>query len=282
MDPEEYRRGALANWERASDGWRERRAEIQAVGAPVSEWMVAAIAPRPGQTVLELAAGPGDTGMMAAERLRPGGKLISSDATEGMLAVARERARELGLEDVVEVRRLEAEWIDLPAASVDSVLCRWGYMLLVDPEAALRETRRVLRPGGRLALGAWATAPENPWASVASEEVARRLGQGPPEPGAPGMFAFGAPGRIEELLEATGFTDLQVEGLDLRFEHPSFEHWWESRVQLSVPFADALSGLAPEEVEELRALLRQALAPYATEDGALSIPARALVAAAHA
>jgi ubiquinone/menaquinone biosynthesis C-methylase UbiE len=282
MDPEEYRRGALANWERAAGGWRTRRAEIQEMAAPVSEWMVEAIAPQPGQTILELAAGPGDTGMMAAEGLRPGGKLISSDMAEGMLEVARERAQELGLDDVVEVRRLQAEWIDLPTASVDAVLCRWGYMLLADPEAALRETRRVLRPGGRLALGAWASAAENPWASLAADEVARRLGQAPPEPGTPGMFAFGAPGRIEELLEATGFTDPTVEGLDLRFEHPSFEHWWESRLELSVPFADAVSALAPEQVDELRELLGRELEPYAGQDGGLSIPARALVASAHA
>jgi SAM-dependent methyltransferase len=244
--------------------------------------MVEAIAPEPGQTILELAAGPGDTGMLAAQRLRPGGKLISSDLAENMLEVARERVRELGLEDVVEVRRLEAEWIDLPTASVDAVLCRWAYMLLADPEAALRETRRVLRPGGRLALAAWASAGENPWASVAADEVARRLGQGPSEPGAPGMFAFGAPGRIEELLDATGFTDAAVERLDLRFEHPSFEHWWGARLELSVPFADAVSALPPDEVEGLRQLLERELAPYAGPDGRLSIPARALVGTARA
>ena len=282
MDPEAYRHDAVAKWERAAGGWRARRAEIQEVAAPVSEWMVEAIAPQPGQTVLELAAGPGDTGMMAAARLRPGGRLISSDLAEAMLEVARQRVGELGLDDVVEVRRLEAEWIDLATASVDAVLCRWGYMLLVDPETALRETRRVLRPGGRLALAAWATAAENPWASVAAEEVARRLDQPPPEPGAPGMFAFGAPGHIEELLEATGFADAVVEGLELRFEHPSFEHWWDSRIELSVPFADAVARLQPGQVEELRELLRRELAPYADDAGRLSIPARALVAAARA
>jgi SAM-dependent methyltransferase len=155
-------------------------------------------------------------------------------------------------------------------------------MLLVDPETALRETRRVLVPGGRLALAAWATAAENPWASVAAEEVARRLDQPPPEPGAPGMFAFGAPGHIEELLEATGFADAVVESLELRFEHPSFEHWWDSRIELSVPFADAVARLQPGQVEELRELLRRELAPYADDAGRLSIPARALVAAARA
>ena len=82
----------------------------------------------PGQRVLELAAGPGDTGFMAARLIEPGGTLICSDAVAGMLDVARERAEEQGI-DNVEFKQLQLEWIDLPTASVDVVLCRWGVML---------------------------------------------------------------------------------------------------------------------------------------------------------
>jgi SAM-dependent methyltransferase len=283
VDAEEYRRTSLANWERAADGWRAHRSELQTVAAPVSQWMLEAIAPQPGETVLELAAGPGDTGLMAAELLRPGGKLILSDASERMLDVARERAADFAdLDEIVEFRQIEAEWIDLATASMDAVLCRWGYMLLADPGAALRETRRVLRSGGRLALAAWATAQENPWASAAAGEVARVLDQPPAEPDAPGMFAFGAPGKIEELLDAAGFDDVVVDAIDVRFEHPSFEDVWTTRLEMSVPFADAVSALPEPKVEELRGALEQALAPYRAPDGTLSLPGRSLVAAARA
>ncbi|TML27613.1 MAG: class I SAM-dependent methyltransferase [Actinobacteria bacterium] len=186
------------------------------------------------------------------------------------------------VEDVVEQRRIEAEWIDLPAASVDAVLCRWGYMLMTDPGAALRETRRVLRPGGRLALAAWGTAAENSWASAGADAVRRLLGQPPPDPAGPGMFAFAAPGRLEQLLEDAGFTEPLVDSVDLRFVHPSFQHWWEARLDCAVPFADALAGRPEADVQQVRSELERALEPYRTDDGGLAIPGRALVAAARA
>ena len=108
-----------------------------------------AVAPQPGEKVLELAAGLGETGLLAAELVAPGGEVVISDQAEGMLEGARERAAELGIANV-RFQVLSGEWIDLPIASVDIVLCRWGYMLMVDPAAALTETRRVLAPGGRL------------------------------------------------------------------------------------------------------------------------------------
>jgi SAM-dependent methyltransferase len=282
MSVDDQRRAIQDQWDRSAAGWRARRAELQEVAGAVSRWMVEAVAPQPGETVLELAAGPGDTGLLAAELVRPDGKLISTDASEAMLEVARDRARELGLEDVAEFRQIDAEWIDLPTAGVDAALCRWGYMLMPDPEAALRETRRVLRPGGRLALAAWASAGENPWASVGAQELRRHLGQPEPDPAAPGMFAFAAPGAIEDRLQDAGFTDVAVESVDVEFQHPSFEHWWEARLDCSVPFADAIGGRDEDEVAQVRALLERALEPYRAADGSLSLPGRTLVAAARA
>src|SRR5690349_5100767 len=124
-----YRNVSLARWKQASRGWGAHRDSMQAAFAPVSAWLVDAIDPQPGHRVLELAAGPGDTGLLAAELIAPGGTLISSDAVEEMVALARARAAELGI-DNVEFRTIDAEWIDLPTASLDGVLARWGYMLL--------------------------------------------------------------------------------------------------------------------------------------------------------
>src|SRR3954467_13625737 len=153
MDAEAYRAESRENWESAAAGWARDREAFQRDAMPVSQWMLDAAHLQPGHTVLELAAGVADTGLMAAELVAPGGKAIITDNADAMIEVARARAKEVGATNV-EIRPMEAEWIDLPTASVDAVLSRWGYMLLADPEAALRETRRVLRPGGRAALAA--------------------------------------------------------------------------------------------------------------------------------
>lgn len=278
-DPETYRAESRSRWETVAAGWEARRAAMQQAAAPVSQWMIEAIAPQPGQTIVELAAGPGDTGFMAAELIGTEGRLISTDGAEPMVEAARRRAADLGLTNV-EHRAMEAEWIDLPAASVDGVLCRWGYMLLADPEAALRETRRVLRPGGRMAMAAWDGPEHNPWSAQIGAELAARGLTEPSGPGEPGMFALAAPGRVKELLLVAGFEDVVVDAVDFAFSAPSFDDWWETQFDLSMMMANALARLGPAERDEIHAAVEARYAPYTDEEGALRIPARTLVASA--
>jgi len=281
FDHDAYRLASHEQWDRSAAGWRSRRASLQRIAMPVSRWLIDAIRPQPGQRVLELAAGPGDTGFLAAELLEPGGGLICSDASEAMLGVARERARELGLENV-EFRPIDAEAIELPTASVDGVLCRWGYMLLADPGASLRETRRVLTPGGRVALAAWDAPEHNPWTSLANEELQRVSGAPSPQPGRPGMFAFAPTGRIEDLLQDAGFAEIELATVEVVFAHESFDAWWEDRRALARPFDDALRSLDPAQVEALQTALAERLSTYTDPAGRLEIPGRTLVAAASA
>ena len=111
--------------------------------------------------MLELAAGVGDTGFEAAATLGERGRLLSTDFSPAMVEAARRRGTELGVENV-EYRVMDAERIELDADSVDGVLCRFGYMLMAD-QRRLAETRRVLRPGGRLTLAVWGAQERNPF-----------------------------------------------------------------------------------------------------------------------
>src|SRR5204863_5882824 len=128
---------SIERWRSVARGWGAQRARMSAATAPVNRWLIDALNLESGQTLLELACGPGETGLLAVERLQPGGRLIATDASEEMVALVTERADELGVADVVDARVMQAEWIDLAAASVDAVVCRWGYMLLADPAASL-------------------------------------------------------------------------------------------------------------------------------------------------
>jgi SAM-dependent methyltransferase len=280
-DGEELRREIAEYWERAAPGWRAQRSVFQAAAVPVSQWLIEAVDPQPGLRILELAAGPGDTGLLAAELLRPHGTLILTDVSEGMLDVGRARAEELGISNV-EFKVMDAEWIDLPTADVDGVLCRWGYMLMADPSAALRETRRVLKPGGTVALAVWAAPEDNPALSVPNVELIRMGAMEPPDPDAPGPFAWHDPAVIAERLEEAGFVLAQIDQVDLAFRFPSLDEWWDAQLELSVRLRDAVARLTPAQRDDLRDAIDARLAEFVAPDGSVAIPARTHVAAASA
>jgi len=280
-EADDYRKESRARWGEQAKGWAARAEELGRVTMPVSVWLVDALALQPGHEVLELAAGTGEVGFLAAEQIAPGGTLISSDFSPEMITVAQRRAEQMGIENV-RFRQIDAEGIDQPAATLDGVLCRWGYMLMADGEAALRETRRVLRPGARVALAAWTGPAENPWASIPTRELVERGHMERPDPEAPGQFAWARPGTIEERLDAAGFGEHEVETVDFAMRFDSFDAWIGTQRDLASRFRETLDGLDAAELDDVIATVREQALPFVQPDGSLVLPARTWVAAATA
>jgi SAM-dependent methyltransferase len=266
------------DWAHIAKGWESNADAFRRQTMPVASWMIDHTAPQVGQTVLDLAAGIGDTGFLAAELIEPGGMLITSDVVPEMLSAAQRRAEALGIRNV-RFKQIDASQpIDIEAASIDVVLCRWGYMLMDDPENALRETRRILRPGGRVALAAWTTGQDNPWSSLPIEMLVDRGLVDPIEPGSGpgGQFAWGEDGIVAERIEAAGFVEYEVEALDFPIRYPSAEAWWATARSMGMRASEAR---IPDEGEWIAALA-DAAKPWTAEDGSLAIPARTWMAAA--
>jgi SAM-dependent methyltransferase len=279
MDAEDYRRRSREHWDSAAAGWERRERWVHETSAPVSAWLLDHAALAPGQRVLELAAGTGDLGLLAAQRILPGGTLVCSDRSGPMLTRARVRAGELGLENI-DFRLIDGESIDMPVASFDAVICRWGFMLMAEPASALRESRRVLRPGGRLTLAVWDSLDVNPWSAIPTAAVVDHGLRPRPDPDEPGPFALGDAAVVRGLLEDAGFTEIVVDAVDLLRPDPDFETWWDGHLALSTVTRLAMSGADAATVEAVEQQLRAALEPYTAPDGSLAIPARTLVACA--
>jgi len=271
----------LDAWQDAAQGWGRQADGVRDSAMPVSVWMLDHAELKPGLSVLELAAGPGDTGFMALERIQPGGALISSDAVAGMLDVARERAQELGVEHV-EFKQLQLEWIDIPTATIDVVLVKWAVMLLLDPSAALRECRRVLKPGGRLVIAVWEGPERNPWATIPQRAMVELGHMQPLAPGGPGMFALADHAELRELLEDAGLFDIEIEPIEMPRGYASVTAWVGETIDLSRSFKAVWSRLADEDRRELRARIAELAEDYLDPTGAVLLPAASLGAHASA
>jgi SAM-dependent methyltransferase len=278
MEPEDYRRTSYEAWKAMAPGWERWRAQLEGALAPVRKWLITELAPRPGDTVLELSAGAGDTGFAAAAIVGERGRLISTDFSPDMVEVARRRGAELGLANV-DYRVVDAERIELDADSVDGVLCQSGYMLMADPAAALSETRRVLRPRGRLALSVWGAPERNPWAAIGGRFLVERGHMPPPEPGAPGIFSMAREERTRALLEGAGFTAVRLQEVPVRWPFRSLDEYESWVTEVAGAFAIVVRGLPEDERKALRSQLTEAFTPFAT-NGGYGLPGVALCAVA--
>jgi ubiquinone/menaquinone biosynthesis C-methylase UbiE len=267
----------LEAWNRAAAGWERRNDEMAEMARAVAERMVALLDPQPGETVLELGAGIGDTGYLAAPRLGAGGRLISTDFAAGMVEAAQRRAAALGLENV-EHRVMDAVAIDLADASVDGVLSRFAVMLVPEPGRVLAETRRVLRPdGGRAVFAVWGDRERNPWATTFGRAMMRGGYMPPPQEGDPGPFSLADREVANALARNAGFVEVEFEDVDVVAEHASFDAYWASVMDMAASTSAIVAGLPKEERAALRAAVEADAAPYRQDDGSLRLPGAALV-----
>ena len=245
----------------------------------MSQWLIDAIDPQPGQTVLEVAAGPGETGFLAAQRLGEAGTLICSDQSPEMVAVARRRAAELGLGnvrfDVIDAQQMSGEH-----GPVDAVVCRWGVMLMGDPDGALRAIHGVLRDGGRFSMATWDTPDRNLWMAVPGMQLVARGALPMPDPSEPGPFAMADPETLAGRLASAGFKDVRTDKIEFVQRYPSFDEYWAITLDLAAPLANALDSLDAGARAEVHDGVRSALVDqFAQPDGSLDVAASAVVAA---
>ena len=260
------RQRSRANWNAVATGWYAQREELWKNFRPVSEWMIRRLDPQPGDTLLDLAAGLADTGLMAARLVGESGRLIVTDFTPEMVAAARRRAEELGVQNV-EFRVLDAERMDLKTDILDGVLCRWAYMLMIDPSAAFAETRRVLRPGGRLAFSVWAARERNPALSLVGRVLESQGHIPPPDPEAPSAFAMADPGRIRELVVGAGFAEPEIEEVSFRWPFADQDAYWRYVTETAASASPILRALSPEVQNTVREQVHEAARPYQSGEG---------------
>jgi len=266
MGATEFRRRSRAVWEAMAPGWDSRHAYFEEIARPVTNLMLERLAPERGQTILDLAAGTGVAGFAAARLVGREGHVIVSDFAEGMVDAARRHAERLGLPNV-EYRVLDAEQLELPDDAVDAVICRWGYMLMADPAAALRETRRVLRPGGRLVFAVFTGPEENPWGSLPVSVLSERGHMPPPGAAAPGLFALADRSRLRQLLADAGFSEPRFDEVAFAWRFADPDAFWTFLNEAAGAITIVLDSLGDDERLRVGQEIRQRVAAFDGPNG---------------
>ena len=256
---------ARKEWDSQATSWFDEREAMMRATRPVHEWMVRHLEPKEGQRVLEIAAGPGDTGFLAAPLLGDG-RLVSTDLSPSMVATARDRGAELGITNA-DYRVLDAQAMDLSDSSFDGVICRWGFMLMPDPAAAFRESLRVLRPHGRLVFAVFTGGDKNPFASVPAR-ILVEMGYlpAPTSEWRPGILALADRDRLQSLLDDAGFVSVKIEPVGMKWTFANADRFWDFLVDLTA-LGPLVRSMPDDARAHFRTTLNERLVAFTHTDG---------------
>lgn len=261
-------------WSAVSGGWSDLREHVETTKAALTERMLEVLALQPGQHVVELGCGTGELARRLADQVGPTGRVTATDVAAGMREVARATLADL---PEVEVQAADAADTGLASAWADAVVFRMGPMLVQDPVAVAQEARRVLRPGGTYLASVWAGPAENPWlSSVGMAAAMAGIVQGGPPVGPGGIFSLADPEVFAQTATDGGFTDVEVEEVQLAFAVRDHDHHLQVVSSLAGPLAAALRAATGEQLATLHTTIEQLTAQYAGDAG-LVLPAKALL-----
>jgi len=278
FDAGKYKNAQREQWNKDGAAWRRWNPTLDRWYGDVTRQMLDLARIQEGQRILDVAAGAGEPAVSAAERVGPGGYVLATDISEGIVELALQVARERGLEQV-ETRAMDGEKLDLPDASFDAVLCRLGLMYMPHPVTALREWRRVLRAGGRVAVVVFSTPERNSWGAVPASIIRRRAQLPPPVPGQPGPFSLGGPGMLEDVFRQAGFASPEVRAVPVPLGMSSAAEYVRVAGEAFGAFNAMMAHLPPQDRESVWTEVESSMRSYESPGG-FEAPGECLVGAA--
>jgi SAM-dependent methyltransferase len=267
---------AVNQWRGSAPYWEKHREIIREMFAPISQALVEDAQVTRGNTVLDVATGPGEPALSIAQVVGPEGKVFGIDPVSEMVAAARRAADRLECKNA-QFEVAFADDLSFPADTFDAVVSRFGVMFFPSPAAGLREMLRVLKPGKKLAVAVWHSAESNPFHYTLSRVVDRYVVPTPPPPDAPDAFRFAGRGKLRDVLAEAGAVAPSERLLQFSIQAPiSVEDFWTLRCEMSEKIRAKLATLSNEQSTEVRRQVIEALRAYSTDRG-LSFPAEVLI-----
>jgi ubiquinone/menaquinone biosynthesis C-methylase UbiE len=280
FDPIAFKQKMRQEWNDAAAGWRKwyRVVEGEEGGQRHSAKLVELARVRQGGSVLDVGGGYGEPSLTAARIVGPKGRAVCTDISPGLLAFARERAKEAGL-DNVELIEQDAEQLTFEEESFDAIVSRALLMFLPDVAGALTRLRSFLKPGGRFAASVWGEKSKVEFA-MAGSVIAAELALAPPPAGLPGVFALADERRLAMLVREAGFRDVETGTVQVIFETETAAQFTGFTRDVAPPFSVLLKDQPPEVQARIWEKVTKAYARCADPSGRIRTANEAIWVAA--
>ena len=273
FNPDEFKAQQREMWNNAAAGWQTWWETIERTAHKVSNKLVELAEIQPGDRVLDIATGIGEPAITAARKVMPNGKVVATDISPKMLAIAKTRAKSLGVDGIMEFRESDGERIDLSSSTTkfDAILSRWGLMFFPNLSAALVSFRELLVTNGRLSAAVWSSPSKVPWLDLAFSTVSKQINAPAPSPGTPGPFALADIDVLKQYFSQAGFKDIKTSTFQITLELDSPESYTKLHQQTATRIHAMLANQTEEVKKEAWNSVTEAVWQYADSHGRVNL-----------
>ena len=273
FNPDESKAQQRKMWDNAAAGWQNWWETFERGAQNVSDKLVELAEIKSGDKVLDIATGIGEPAVTAARKVMPNGRVLAIDISPQMLAIAKTRAKSLGLDSVMEFRETDGEKLDLPGstAKFDAVLSRFGLMFFPDLRAPLVKIRHLLVTNGRLSAAVWSAPSKVPLSELAFATVRKQLNIPDPQPGAPGPYALADIKTLKQFFSEAGFNDIKIDTFQTTFEFDSPASYTRAHQQTNAPINTMLAKYTDEVKNRIWDSITEAVWQYADSHGRVNL-----------
>jgi ubiquinone/menaquinone biosynthesis C-methylase UbiE len=236
---EQIREQQKESWNRFSSGWKKWDELVMDFLKPMGNEIIKMLNPKDNDVVLDVAAGTGEPGLTIASMLN-GGKVVITDLSEDMLAIALENAEQRGIKNI-ETCACDVCDLPFPDNTFDAISCRFGFMFFPDIQLATKEMVRVLKPGGKIATSVWSVPEKNFWVTAIMGTINKNMDLPVPPPSAPGMFRCAKDGLIKDLFLEVGLKNVSQKEVAGKLNAKTTDGYWNMMLDIGAPIVAALS-----------------------------------------
>ena len=266
-DKQAFKTAVREQWDRSATGWNDHSPAIRAWLRKPTEALLDMAGIGSGAAVLDVAAGAGDQTLDIAQRVGPKGRVLATDLSPVILALAVHNAQQAGFRNV-QTLVADGEDLALEPASFDAAVCRLGLMLFPDPLQGLQGMHRALRAGGGVCTMVFSRPERNPCIGILMSTALKHAGLPARDPFTPGgLLSLGKPGLADSLFSAAGFQDVATTALDAPIQMPTSRHYLDFIRSSASPIQQILSRLSLEAADAAWAEMEEHLNVFTTPDG---------------